>query len=53
MGGETVTVPLRERQNGTGPNQPIEGGGGLPQPQNGEGGGIGSLLSERGRRLPQ
>ena len=24
-----------ERQNGTGPNQPIEGGGGLPQPPDG------------------
>ena len=53
MGGETVTVPLPERQNGTGTNQPIEGGGGPPQPPNGGGGGTGSLLSERGRRLPQ
>ena len=52
-GGETVTVPLYERQNGTGPNQPIEGGGGPPQPPNGGGGGTGSLLSERSRRLPQ
>ena len=26
-GGGTVTVPLPERQNGTGTNQPIEGGG--------------------------
>ena len=53
MGGGTVTVPLPERQNGTGTNQPIEGGGGPPQPPNGGGGGTGSLLSERGRRLPQ
>ena len=53
MGGGAVTVPLPERQNGTGTNQPIEGGGGLPQPQNGGGGGTGSLLSERGRRMPQ
>ena len=30
MGGGTVTVPLHERQNGTGTNQPIEGGGGPP-----------------------
>ena len=52
-GGGTVTVPLPERQNGTGINQPIEGGGGLPQPPNGVGGGIGSLLSERDRRIPQ
>ena len=53
MEGGTVTVPLPERQNGTGTNQPIEGGGGPPQPPNGEGGGTGSLLSERGRRMPQ
>ena len=53
MGGGTVTVPLPERQNGTGTNQPIEGGGGPPQPSNGGGGGTGSLLSERGRRMPQ
>ena len=53
MGGGTVTVPLPERQNGTGTNQPIEGGGDPPQPPNGGGGGTGSLLSERGRRLPQ
>ena len=39
MGGGTVTVPLPERQNGTRTNQPIEGGGGLPQPPNGVGGG--------------
>ena len=37
MGGGTVTVPLPERWNGTGINQPIEGGGGLPQPPNGVG----------------
>ena len=36
-GGGTVTVPLPERQNGTGTNQPIEGGGGPPQPPNGVG----------------
>ena len=30
MGGGTVTVPLPERQNGTGINQPIEGGGDPP-----------------------
>ena len=53
IGGGTVTVPLHERQNGTGYNQPIEGGGGLPQPPDGGGGGNGSLLSERGRRMPQ
>ena len=51
--GGIVTVPLPERQNGTGINQPIEGGGGLPQPPNGVGGGIGPLLSERDRRIPQ
>ena len=51
-GRGTVTVPLRERQNGTGTNQPIEGGGGPPQPPDGGGGGTGSLLSERGRRMP-
>ena len=51
--GETVTVPLTERQNGTGTNQPIEGGGGPPQLPNGGGGRTGSLLSERGRRMPQ
>ena len=50
--GETVTVPLPERQNGTGINQPIEGGGGPPQLPNGVGGGTGPLLSERGRRIP-
>ena len=53
MGGGTVTVPLPEGQNGTGTNQPIEGGGSPPQPPNGGGGGTGSLLSERGRRIPQ
>ena len=53
MGGGTVTVPLPERQNGTGTNQPIEGGGGPPKPPNGVGGGTRSLLSERGRRIPQ
>ena len=53
MGGGTVAVPLPERQNGTGTNQPIEGGGGPPQPPNGVGRGTGPLLSERGRRLPQ
>ena len=53
MGGGTVTVPLPERQNGTRTNQPIEGGGGPPQPPNGGCGGTGSLLSERGRRMPQ
>ena len=31
LGGGTVTVPLCERQNCTGSNQPIEGGGGPPQ----------------------
>ena len=34
-GGGTVTVPLPERRNGTGINQPIETGGGPPQPPNG------------------
>ena len=53
MGGGTVTVSLPERQSGTGTNQPIEGGGGPPQPPNCGGGGTGSLLSERGRRMPQ
>ena len=52
-GGGTVTVPLPERKNGAGTNQPIEGGGGPTQPPNGGGGGTGSLHSERGRRLPQ
>ena len=51
-GGGTVTVPLPERQNSTGTNQPIKGGGGPPQPPNGVGGGTGPLLSERGR-IPQ
>ena len=51
--GGTVTVPLHERQNGTGTNQPIESDGGPPQPPDGGGGGNGSLLSERGRRIPQ
>ena len=31
-GGGIVTVPLHERQNGIGINQPIESGGGPPQP---------------------
>ena len=53
MGGGTLTVPLHERQNGTGPIQPIEGGGGPQQPPNGGGGGTGPPLSERGRRMPQ
>ena len=53
MGGGTVTVPLPERQNGTGIYQPIEGGGGPPQLPNGVGGGTGPLLSERDRRIPQ
>ena len=52
-GGGTVTVPLPERPDGTGTNQPIEGGGGPPQLPNGVGGGTGPLLSERGRRMPQ
>ena len=39
MGGGIVTVPLHERQNGTGINQPIETGGGPPQPPNGVSGG--------------
>ena len=51
--GGIVTVPLLERQNGTGINQPIDRGGGPPQPPNGVGGGTGPLLSERGRRIPQ
>ena len=53
MGGRIVTVPLPERQNGTGINQPIETGGGLPQPPNGVGGGTWPLLPERDRRIPQ
>ena len=53
MGGGTVTVPLPERQNGTGINQPIESGGGPPQLPNGVGGGTGPLLSKRDRRIPQ
>ena len=36
-GGGTETVPLQERQNGTGYNQPVEGGGGPLQPPNGGG----------------
>ena len=51
--GGIVTVPLHKRQNGTGINQPIEGGGGLPQPPNGVGGGTWPLLSERNRRISQ
>ena len=47
-GGGTVTVPLPERQNGTGINQPIEGGGGLPQPPNGVGGGTGATTLRKG-----
>ena len=50
-GGGTETVPLPERQNGTGTNQLTEGGGGPPQPANGVGGGTGPLLSERDRRI--
>ena len=53
MGGGIVTVPLHERQNGTGINQPIETGGGPPQPPNGVSGGTQPLLSERDRRIPQ
>ena len=52
-GGGIITVPLHERQNGTGINQPIETGGGPPQLPNGVGGGTRPLLSERGRRIPQ
>ena len=52
MGG-IVTVPLHERQNGTGINQPIESGGGPPQPPDGVSGGTRPLLSERDRRIPQ
>ena len=44
MGGGIVTVPLHERQNGIGINQPIESGGGPPQPPNGVGGGTQPLL---------
>ena len=51
--GGTVAVPLHERQNGTGSNQPIEGGEGPPLPPDGVGGGTGPLLSERGRGTPQ
>ena len=35
LGGGIETVPLHERQNGAGYNQPIEGGGGPPQPPDG------------------
>ena len=52
LGGGTVTVPLHERQNGTGSNQPIEGCGGPPQPPDGGGGGTDPPFSERGRRTP-
>ena len=52
-GGGIVTVPLHERQNGIGINQPIESGGGLPQLPNGVGGGTQPLLPERDRRIPQ
>ena len=44
---------MPKRQNGTGINQPIESGGGLPQLPNGVGGGTWPLLSERDRRIPQ
>ena len=37
LGGGTETVPLWERQNGTGYNQPVKGGGGPPQPPDGGG----------------
>ena len=53
LGGGTKTVPLQERQNGTGSNQPVKGGGGPPQPPNGGGGGIGPPFLERGGRMPQ
>ena len=53
MGGGIVTVPLHERRNGTGINQPIESGGGPPQLPNGVSGGTQPLLSERDRRIPQ
>ena len=48
MGGGIVTVPLPKRRNGPGINQPIESGGGPPQPPNGVSGGTRPLLSERG-----
>ena len=53
LGGGTGTVPLWERQNGTGSNQPVEGGRGPPQPPDGGGGGIDPLLLERGGMTPQ
>ena len=46
--GGTETVPLWERQNGAGYNQPVKGGGGPPQPPDGGGGGIGPPLSGKG-----
>ena len=52
-GGGIVTVPLHERQNGTGINQHIESGRGPPQPPNGVSGGTRPLLPERDRRIPQ
>ena len=48
-----MTVPLHERRNGTGINQPIESGGAPPQLPNGVSGGTQPLLPERDRRLPQ
>ena len=53
LGGGTETVPLRERQNGTGSNQPVKGGGGPPQPLDGGGGGISPPFLERNGRIPQ
>ena len=53
LGGGTETVPLWERQNGTGYNQPVEGGGGPLQLPDGRGGGISPPLLERGGRTSQ
>ena len=48
MGGGMVTMPLLERQNGIGINQPIESGVGPPQPPNGVGGGTQTTTLRKG-----
>ena len=45
---ELWTVPFPERQNGAGINQPIETGGGPPQPPNGVSGGTRPTTHRKG-----
>ena len=53
LGGGTETVPLQKGQNGRWSNQPVEGGGGPPQPPNGRGGGVGLPFLGWSGRMPQ